>query len=57
MFSFSNTNVNSNATDVANSGPSISSTAMGKVYGWFIDQLKIILLPLLWSWFLSIPIL
>ena len=42
MFSFSNTNVNSNATDVANSGPSISSTAMGKVYGWFIGQLKIL---------------
>ena len=42
MFSFSNTSANRNATDVTNAGPSISSTAIGKVYGWFIDQLKIL---------------
>ena len=42
MLSFFNDNVNINATDVANEGPNLSSMAIGKVYGWFIDQLKIL---------------
>ena len=46
MFSFFNAKANSNATDVTNEGPNISSTALGKVYGWFVEQLHT-LYPLL----------
>mgnify|MGYP005992345477 CR=1 FL=1 len=46
MFSFFSANADSNATDVTNEGLNISSTALGKVYGWFVEQLHT-LYPLL----------